>query len=177
MTLNEAERIIEGLIFASSKPISSAEIGEIVELEKEAVQVIIEKLMKEKYNERSGLMIRFVAGGYQLVTRPEISPWIDRLGRPVIQAPLSTASMETLAIIAYEQPITKSEIEKIRGVRSDSALNTLIDRELVTDVGRKDGPGRPLLYGTTDVFLEQFGLDSLNSLPDKKLFEDEKNKS
>ena len=86
MTLNEAERIIEGLIFASSKPISSAEIGEIVELEKEAVQVIIEKLMKEKYNERSGLMIRFVAGGYQLVTRPEISPWIDRLGRPVIQA-------------------------------------------------------------------------------------------
>lgn len=173
MTLEEAQIIIEGLIFASTHPISSKEIGEIMAIEPSLVDALVQKL--EVRYEHTALTIRQVAGGYQIVTRSQLAPWLDKLGRPVIHAPLSMAAMETLAIIAYQQPITKNEIEQIRGVRSDSAINTLVERELILEVGRKDGPGRPILYGTTDQFLIYFSLRSLQDLPPRELIEEKVN--
>jgi len=163
MTLNEAEMVIEGLIFASSDPLSIREISSITQLEPAVVEGIVEKV-RVRYMGR-GFVLRCVGGAYQFVTNDEISPWIEKLGRPVVVTPLSHASLETLAIIAYRQPITRSEIEQIRGVRSDSAVNNLLERELVQEMGRKDGPGRPILYGVTKLFFAHFGLESLDELP------------
>ena len=117
--------------------LSAQEIAEIIELDPATVEALVEEIRKD-YGPRA-LTIRMVAGGYQLVTKPELAPWIEKLGRPVIHAPLSTAATETLAIIAYKQPITRAEIEQIRGVRSDSALNNLLERGLICEVGRKEG--------------------------------------
>ncbi|HPT83334.1 MAG TPA: SMC-Scp complex subunit ScpB [Limnochordia bacterium] len=167
MTLAEARVIIEGLIFAAEQPLSAKEIGAIVELDEGTVEALVEDIRK-RYGE-GALTIRLVAGGYQIVTKPELAPWIEKLGRPVVHAPLSAAATETLAIIAYEQPITRAEIEQIRGVRSDSALTSLLERGLICEVGRKEAPGRPILYGVTDLFLEHFGLRSIDELPIKSI--------
>lgn len=165
MTLEESCKIIEGLLFAAPHPLTAEEIGKILEIDAKTVTRLIE-CIKDKLRD-SGIMVRSVAGGFQLVTRPELAAWIDKIGRPIVNAPLSIAGLETLAIIAYQQPITRSEIEQVRGVRADSAVNTLIERELIIEVGRKDGPGRPILYGTSDQFLVHFGLNSIDELPDK----------
>ena len=163
MTLKEAEIIIEALIFASERPIRCEEISSLLDLKQSTVEALIENIRER--HEQGALMIRNVAGGYQFVTKPEVAPWIEKMGRPVVNTPLSLASTETLAIIAYEQPVTKAEIEQIRGVRSDSALNNLMERELSCEMGRKEGPGRPILYGVTEKFLLHFGLKSLDELP------------
>lgn len=168
MTLEESYRIIEGLIFAAPYPLTSKEIGEITGLESEMVERLIHRI-RDKFSD-GGIILRKVAGGYQLVTAPDLAPWIDKIGRPVVNTPLSVASLETLAIIAYRQPITRSEIEQIRGVRADSAINTLLERELIVEVGRKDGPGRPIIYGTSEQFLIQFGLETIEELPKKSDF-------
>ncbi len=168
MKLDEAQKITEGLIFAAPYPVSAHDLATILELEPVLVERIIERI-REDFNDKA-IMIRNVAGGYQFVTRPEIAPWIDKLGRPLVNAALSLAGLEALAIIAYKQPITKSEIEQIRGVRSDSAINTLMERELVVEMGRREGIGRPILYGTTDKFLMHFGLKSLEELPSRPDF-------
>ncbi|HHW72246.1 MAG TPA: SMC-Scp complex subunit ScpB [Firmicutes bacterium] len=167
MTLAEARVIVEGLIFAAERPLSAKEIGEIIGLDQPAVEALVEEIRRQHMS--GALAIRMVAGGYQMVTKPELAPWIEKLGRPVVHAPLSAAATETLAIIAYEQPITRAEIEQIRGVRSDSALTNLLDRGLICEVGRKEGPGRPILYGVTDKFLEHFGLRSIEELPLKSI--------
>ena len=163
MTLKEAEIIIEALIFASERPMRCKEISSLLDLKPSTVEALIENIRER--HEQGALMIRNVAGGYQFVTKPEVAPWIEKMGRPVVNTPLSLASTETLAIIAYEQPVTKAEIEQIRGVRSDSALNNLMERELICEMGRKEGPGRPILYGVTEKFLLHFGLKSLDELP------------
>ena len=167
MTLAEARVNVEGLIFAAERPLSAKEIGEIIGLDQPAVEALVEEIRRQHMS--GALAIRMVAGGYQMVTKPELAPWIEKLGRPVVHAPLSAAATETLAIIAYEQPITRAEIEQIRGVRSDSALTNLLDRGLICEVGRKEGPGRPILYGVTDKFLEHFGLRSIEELPLKSI--------
>ena len=163
MTISEAEKIIEGLIFAAEYPLTAQEIADIVELESSAVESIVESI-RARYS-AGALLIRNVGGGYQVVTKPELALWIEKLGRPVINAPLSVASTETLAIIAYQQPVTRAEIEQIRGVRSDSAVNSLLERELICELGRKNAPGRPILYGVTEKFFQYFGLRSLDELP------------
>lgn len=163
MTLQEAEQIIEALLFAAEGPLSAARLGELLELDPKSIPALVERIQR-RYQE-GGLMIREVGGGYQIVTKPELASWIEKLGRPVVHAPLSQASTETLAIIAYRQPITKAEIEDIRGVRSDSAISNLLERGLICELGRKDGPGRPILYGVTEKFLVHFGLKSLDDLP------------
>ncbi|NLL42234.1 MAG: SMC-Scp complex subunit ScpB [Firmicutes bacterium] len=169
MKLSDARVIIEGLIFAAETPISAGEISAIVELDVNVVESLVEEV-RERYAE-GALLIRNVGGGYQIVTKPELAPWIEKLGRPVISAPLTAASTETLAIIAYQQPVTKAEIEQVRGVRSDSAINNLLDRELICELGRKAGPGRPILYGVTEKFFEHFGLKSTDELPLKGISE------
>ncbi len=163
MTLQEAEQIIEALIFASDEPLSAQRLAELLELDLTSIPALVERIQKR--HEDGGLLIREVGGGYQFVTKPEFAPWIEKLGRPVVHAPLTQASTETLAIIAYRQPVTKAEIEDIRGVRSDSAVNNLLERGLICELGRKDAPGRPILYGVTDKFLVHFGLKSLDDLP------------
>jgi len=163
LTLQEAEQIIEALLFAAEGPLSAARLGELLELDPKSIPALVERIQR-RYQE-GGLMIREVGGGYQIVTKPELASWIEKLGRPVVHAPLSQASTETLAIIAYRQPITKAEIEDIRGVRSDSAISNLLERGLICELGRKDGPGRPILYGVTEKFLVHFGLKSLDDLP------------
>lgn len=167
MTLQEAELIIEGLIFAAEHPLSAQELADLLGLEVELVDPVVERIRK-RYAE-GALLLRNVGGGYQIVTKPELSPWLEKLERPLISAPLSNAGAETLAIIAYQQPVTKGEIEQIRGVRSDSALNSLLDRELICELGRKQAPGRPILYGLTEKFFIHFGLSSLDELPLKSI--------
>ena len=169
MTLAEAKVVVEGLIFASESPLSASDIAAIVELDVSVVESLIEEI-RSSYAE-GALTIRKVGGGYQMVTKAELAPWMEKLGRPIINAPLSAASTETLAIIAYQQPVTKAEIEQIRGVRSDSAINSLLDRELIHELGRKEGPGRPILYGVTEKFFTHFGLTSLEELPLKGISE------
>lgn len=169
MKLAEARVVVEGLIFAADRPLSAQEIAEIIGLDPPAVEALVEDI-RSRYAD-GALTIRRVGGGFQLVTKPELSPWIEKLGRPVIHAPLSPAATEALAIITYEQPVTKAEIEQIRGVRSDSALNSLLERGLICEVGRKEGPGRPILYGTTAKFLEHFGLASADELPLRSISE------
>ena len=141
MTLEESYRIIEGLIFAAPYPLTVKEISEITEIDEKIVQRLIEDIAA-KYENR-GFMLRFVAGGYQFVTHPALKDWIEKLGRKIVSTPLSVPALETLAIVAYQQPVTRSEIEQIRGVRADSAINTLLERELIMELGRKDGLGGP----------------------------------
>jgi segregation and condensation protein B len=157
--------IIEGLLFVSPDPLTLPKLKEI--LDPLTVQEIKDNLQKLQllYEERKGaLQVREIAGGYQLYTRPEIAPWIRKLmeNRP---ARLSRASLETLAIAAYHQPTSKSEIDSIRGVDSQKAIRNLLEKGLIRVMGRKDEAGRPLLYGTTRKFLQRFGLKDLTSLP------------
>lgn len=163
MKLSEARIVVEGLIFASERPLSAQDMAVILELDVSTIESLVEEI--RTIYEPGALQIRNVGGRYQVVTKAELAPWIEKLGRPVINAPLTAASTETLAIVAYQQPVTKAEIEQIRGVRSDSAINSLLERELVCELGRKAGPGRPILYGVTEKFFEHFGLRSTEELP------------
>lgn len=159
--------IIECLLFVSGEPISLEKIAEVAEIKHEDALAFIEELKRE-YSER-GFNITELAGGYQFVTNPEHFLYIERLYKPQAQT-LSQAAIETLAIIAYRQPVTRAEIELIRGVKVDGVVVTLLEKKLITEVGRKESPGRPILYGTGDYFLKFFGLNSLEDLPSVETF-------
>jgi segregation and condensation protein B len=159
--------IIETLIFITDKPLSVSKIVELIdipEVNEELVKELIKELQMD-YLSRSAIEIREVAEGYQMATKPEFSEYVRRLYRDRTLLRLSPAAIETLAIIAYKQPITKAEIEEIRGVDSTTVLETLLERRLIKIVGKKEVVGRPLLYGTTQEFLKYFGISSLNDLP------------
>jgi len=163
---NNCQSVIEALLFASEMPLSSQKISSL--LENIAVHQIEETInnLNQKYQQsNSSFSIRKVAGGYQMFTLPDYEPWIDKLVSSRRTQKLSPAALEALAIIAYKQPVVKSEVEHIRGVDSDWVIKGLLEKNLVTIVGRKDGLGRPLLYGTTSEFLSYFGLNSVSDLP------------
>lgn len=164
MEYREAKSAIEAMVFASPRPVTAKEIGEILGIDPRSAHVILDDLRKEYDREGRGMQVVYVAGGYQMATRPEHAAYIARLSVGVRQR-LSRAALETLAMIAYRQPITKAEIERIRGVKVDGVLATLIERGLVRPAGRKKAAGRPILYGTTCEFLRWFGLASLDDLP------------
>jgi len=164
MFYEHVKRIIEGLLFIAGEPLSGQKLAEMLELDEENLSLLLEQLRDEYDKAERGIMISEVAGGYQFCTRPEIAPYVEKLYKPQ-PVVLSQASLETLAIIAFKQPITRLEIEAIRGVKVDSALHTLLDRKLIREAGRKEGLGRPILYGTTVEFLRQFGLKDLADLP------------
>lgn len=166
----ETKSIIECLLFVSKEPLSLKTIGQILELPEDEIKILVDELSTEYNNERHGINIQFVANGYQIYTRPEFAPYIEKLYKPQNSYGLSKAALETLAIIAYKQPVTRAEVEAIRGVRIDSAVGTLIEKNLVKEVGRKEGPGRPMLFGTTPSFLKYFGLQDLTELPDPEEF-------
>jgi segregation and condensation protein B len=157
--------VIEGLIFAHSEPVTTDSLAAVIQgISSERIQSALDELENE-YQERSrGFTLAKVAGGYQFRSLPNIAPWILEMRR-MKPARLSRAALETLSIIAYNQPVTRGRIEQIRGVESSAPLKSLLERDLVVIVGRKDIVGRPLLYGTSKRFLEVFGLHDLASLP------------
>src|ERR1700749_4408272 len=170
--LAELVNICQALIFVSEEPIQVKSLADILGEDKGWVQVAVEELAKE-FNERGGgLMLREVAGGWQFATRPEHHEHIRAYLKSKPSAKLSLAALETLAVIAYKQPVTVPEILEIRGVQSSSAIKTLLDKRLIIAKGRKETIGRPMMYGTSKDFLLQFGLKDLNELPNVEDFED-----
>lgn len=165
MHLESLTALLEAMLFAAGRPVTIGELAAAAELSPEDTELVLAELKRTLAGEGRGLVLREVAGGVQLFTRPEFAPYIRRLLQPPERPRLSPAALETLAIIAYGQPITRLEIEAIRGVRVDQVLVTLEERGLITEVGRKEGPGRPILYGTTPAFLRALGLKSLDQLP------------
>lgn len=156
---------IEGILFAAGEPVKAAKLAAVLDVDIESIQEAVRLLRYNYDTEMRGLQIIEIDGGYQLCSRPEYYAYIQEiLGEQRRQA-LSNAAMEVLAIVAYKQPITRGQIEYIRGVNSDGAVNRLVERELITDVGRLDAPGRPILYGTTQNFLRCFGLKTPEDLP------------
>jgi segregation and condensation protein B len=161
----EKKSLVEAILFVSGEPLTLAVLKNITELpEGELTQLLGE--LSEDYRERSGgLLVIEIAGGYQIVTHPSYLPWIKKFKSTSTSNKLSMAALESLAIIAYNQPIIKAELEHIRGVNSDGVMKTLLDRRLIKIMGRKEVPGKPLLYGTTREFLQYFGLKDLTDLP------------
>lgn len=171
---SQAERaaVIEALIFVSEDPLSAKAIADVLKEDKEAVNEAIATLVQEFNARQSGLQLREVAGGWQLATRPEYHEHVRAFLKTRPSAKLSIASLETLAVIAYRQPITVPEILEIRGVQSPSAIKTLLDKKLIVAKGRKETVGRPMMYGTSKEFLLQFGLKDLSELPSVEDFHD-----
>jgi segregation and condensation protein B len=161
--------IIEALIFISESPVTVTQIAEALDVEKTVVVPLLRQLCVSYMSDKRGIMLDEIAGGYQFRTRPEYAEWVRRLSR-YKPFRFSRAALETLAIIAYRQPIIRAEIEYLRGVDSGGVLKTLLDKHLVRILGKKDVPGRPMIYGTSKDFLELFGLKDLSGLPTLKEF-------
>lgn len=165
MDIKDMEAIIEGLLFASGDPLALEKIAEILDIDKKSARLVINNMTTNYKNSKRGIMIREIDGKYQFCTRFEHYEYIRRLFEPRQKQALSQAAFETLAIIAYNQPITRAKIEQIRGVNSDSALARLVERNLVKEAGRLESPGKPVLYETTEEFLRSFGYKSISDLP------------
>ncbi|MDI3256182.1 MAG: SMC-Scp complex subunit ScpB [Kyrpidia sp.] len=158
--------VIEGLLFAAGEEgLSARQLAEYTGLSVEEVHDRCEDLRHRLRESGRGIQVRKIQDTYQLTTIPEHAPYLEKLSEIPRLPPLSQAALETLAIIAYRQPVTRMDIEEIRGVRSDRALATLLGRGLIRETGRADAPGRPILYGTTTYFLEYFGIETLDDLP------------
>ncbi len=157
--------ILESLLFVNEKPISTAELSEVLAEDKKTVELAMKELCKEYLERSCGICIVKVAGGYQMCSSPVNEPWIKKMYREKNKQKLSSASLETVAIIAYKQPITRMEVESIRGVNIDGVAKHLLKWGLIKTAGRKEVPGRPFFYITTRKFLEYFGINSLKDLP------------
>jgi segregation and condensation protein B len=171
---SQAERaaVIESLIFVSDEPLSVKIIAEVLKEDKQVISEAVTALAQEFNGRNGGLHLREVAGGWQFATRPEYHEHVRAFLKTRPSAKLSIASLETLAVIAYRQPVTVPEILEIRGVQSPSAIKTLLDKKLIVAKGRKDTVGRPMMYGTSKEFLLQFGLKDLSELPSVEDFHD-----
>lgn len=163
--MSDLKAIIEALIFASPEPLTLKAISKLLDTETKDDLAAAVAALKSDYDRPGGLQMVEVAGGYQIVTRPELHEWVRRLFHERTTQKLSVAALETLAVIAYRQPVTAPEIAEIRGVNTAGVLGTLVERKLVRIAGRKPVVGRPFLYGTTREFLERFGLNDLSDLP------------
>ncbi|WP_438432294.1 SMC-Scp complex subunit ScpB [Gorillibacterium sp. sgz500922] len=163
--------IIEGLLFAAGdEGLDARQLAEVLEISAAAARELVESLRLNLKETGRGVQIVELAGSYQMTTVPEHAPYFEKLAESPSRSSLSQASLETLSIVAYRQPITRVEIEEIRGVKCDRALQTLVAKELIEETGRAEAVGRPILYGTTKPFLDYFGLSSLEDLPDSSLF-------
>ena len=172
MEREDIKSIIESLLFVADNPLTIQRLGEVLEgVEQKDLRATLDELQAELESGRRGVRLVEVAGGYPLRTAKVNAEWVKKLlgGRP---ARMGRATLETLAIIAYQQPITRAEIEAIRGVDVDGVINTLLERNLIRSVARKDVPGRPFLYGTTPEFLQLFNLKDLTHLPTLKEMEE-----
>jgi len=167
----ELKKVLETLLFITDAPLPVSRISQLCEIKnKERLEGALQELRKSYDEEGRTLQIMQVAGGWQLATRPEYGLWVRKLYHNKMTVRLTQAALETLCIIAYKQPLTRAEIEAIRGVEVIGPLETLTQRKLITVVGRRESIGRPILYGTTSEFLRQFGLNSLDDLPKLESF-------
>lgn len=168
MEISEVKQILEALLFVSERPLSLKELKDIVKedyTETDNLENILNELKAEYDSVNKPYEIRYVADGWTFATKQNFSPWIKKLLKEKTVLKLSPSALETLAMIAYKQPITRAEIDEIRGVESSGVIDTLLERKLIKIVGRKEALGRPLLYGTTQDFLKHFGLAHLSELP------------
>jgi segregation and condensation protein B len=169
----ELKAILESLLFVSPEPLSAVRLVSVLgDVTKAEVERTLRSLGEELEQEGRGIRLVEVAGGYRLVTKQEYAPWVKRLDKAKSATKLSRSALESLAIIAYKQPLVRSEIEEIRGVETSGVVRTLLERKLVRIVGRKEVPGRPIMYGTTKFFLEHFGLNDLSQLPPLREFKE-----
>lgn len=168
----EIRSVLESILFIAGEPLTIETLQKILDISREETEGHVKELISEYSLKNSGLLIVEVAEGVQMVTNPASAPWVKKLIATAIPTKLSQQSLETLSIIAYKQPIIKSEIEAVRGVNSDGVVKTLLERRLVKILGRKEVPGRPLMYATTKEFLQYFGLKDLSELPTLKDFEE-----
>lgn len=157
--------VLEALLFSAAAPLHLDQLALLLALPQDSIREALEELQRNYAAPDSGLALMEVAGGFQLATRPDVSEWIYRLHGHRRRSPITPALLETLAIVAYKQPVARADIEAIRGVDCGGVMRSLQDAGLAEIVGRKEVPGRPALYGTTDVFLKTFGLRSLEDLP------------
>jgi len=164
----EVLQITEALLTATPEPLTQAKLNQSLQRDDIRLPEVVAALQKRFQEQQRPVDIAAVAGGYQLVTRAEYQPYLQRLFRKAGKLSLTRAALETLAVVAYRQPVTRTEVDQIRGVNSGSVLRTLLEKELVAIKGRDEGVGRPLLYGTTPAFLQAFGLNRLSDLPKLK---------
>jgi len=177
MNINSLANIIEALLFSSDKPMTVKELKDIINQEKDTegvsadtkkIEAAINELMGKFTSQDYSFHLTKLAGGYRFVTKKSFSPWLAKLNKEKLKRKLSPSALETLAIIAYNQPITKPEIEGIRGVNVDYIVGALLEKNLITIKGRAEAPGRPMLYGTTNDLLEYMGLEAIDQLPPLK---------
>ncbi|MBS5951722.1 MAG: segregation/condensation protein B [Clostridium sp.] len=165
--------VIESLLFVSGEPLSIKDITNALESNIKVVKEVLDEMVLEYDNDKRGIKLISINGEYQLVTKAENGDYIQKLLKKNKRQSLSQASLESLAIIAYKQPITRVDIDEIRGVKSESAMQRLIEKDLIKEVGRLEVPGRPILFGTTEEFLRQFGLRELNELPSLDIYNED----
>jgi segregation and condensation protein B len=158
-------RALEALFFVSDEPIAASVLAQALDVDRRTVEGLCDRLARELEDRASGLVLRNVAGGWRLYTHPDTAAVVEQFVLSSRQARLTKASLETLSIVAYKQPVTRHQVSAIRGVNSDGVLRALTDRGLIEEAGREETPGRPVLYGTSPGFLERLGLPSLASLP------------
>jgi segregation and condensation protein B len=166
MDRERQEAVIEAVLFTMGESVELAKLAELIEEDKETTRQVIAGMQEKLQQENRGVDIVELEGAYQMCTKKEMYEYLIKIAKSPRKYVLTDSVLETLSIIAYKQPITRSEIEKVRGVNCDHAINRLIEFDLVTELGRLDAPGRPLLFGTTEEFLRRFGLTSLDALPE-----------
>ncbi|GFN30593.1 SMC-Scp complex subunit ScpB [Paenibacillus xylaniclasticus] len=167
MDYQSYKSIIEGLLFmAGEDGLNAKQLAEVLQVDTDLAGELVYELKCDLKREARGVQITEVAGAYRMTTHPEHAPYFERMAYSPSRSSLSQAALETLSIIAYKQPITRVEIEEIRGVKSDRAIQSLVSKDLIEEVGRAEAIGRPILYGTTKAFLDYFGLSSLSALPE-----------
>ena len=157
--------VVEAILFVAGEALSIADLAHALDMTAAELIPVLDSLRDEYDREERGVRLNRFGMSVQLSTRPDYAPYIERLLQPVQKQSLSQAAMETLSIIAYRQPITKTEIEAVRGVKCDYSVQSLLNKGLIEEVGRKETLGRPILYGTTEAFLSHFGIESLDELP------------
>ncbi len=170
LEIQKIEAIIEAMLFASGDPVTLETLSEVTEVDRKTLSLLISRMMDRYTDENRGIQVREIDGSYQLCSKPEYFDYVKKLFEPRQKQGLSQAALEVLAIAAYNQPVTRVEIEKIRGVSSDSAINSLVERNLLIEAGRMDAPGKPILYETSEEFLRAFGYKSLADLPQSEDF-------
>jgi segregation and condensation protein B len=158
-------RALEALLFVSDEPLAPSVIAQALAVDRRTAEAMCDRLEEELEDRAAGVVLRNVAGGWRLFTHPDTAPEVERFVLSSRQARLTKAALETLAIVAYKQPVTRHQISSIRGVNSDGVLRALEDKGLVEEAGREEAPGRPALFATTPSFLERLGLPSLAALP------------
>jgi len=161
----EDRKIVEAILLLADEPIPAGLIGEVLERPRVEVEGLLEDLAAAYAAEDRGFVLRQAAGGWRLYTSPDCAPWLERFVSSHSSPRLTAAALEVLAIVAYRQPVSRAQISEIRGVESDGVVRTLLQRELITEAGREQGPGNPAIFTVSTEFLEKMGLDSVSDLP------------